>query len=191
MRSILFAATLFFTTAALADDHAEAVEKPSISASRTVTVGATVQAIDHETREVTLAAASGDTLTFVASPEVRNLAQVEAGDRVLAEVSEEVTIDVYANPEGIEPGMGEFAAAARAEIGEMPGGGIMDTVVITAVVEAIDLEANTFALRGPEGNVREFAARNPDNLRRADVGDLVVITITQAVGVVVEHPASD
>jgi hypothetical protein len=58
------------------------------------------------------------------------------------------------------------------------------------VVEEFDLEANTFKLRGPEGNVREFAARNPENLEKADVGDLVVITVTTAFGILVEHPDS-
>lgn len=185
------AATLLCTPLALADGHESGGDKPSISASRTLTLGATVEAIDHETREVTLKGPSGETVTTTASPDVRNLAQVEVGDQVLAEIYEEVTIDVFANPDGIEPGAGEFAAAARAEEGAMPGGAVTDTVVITAVVEEINLEANTFKLRGPEGNIREFAARNPDNLRRAEVGDLVVITITQAMGIMVERPAGE
>ncbi len=173
---------------AFADGHADK-DKPSLSASRTMTMGATVEAINHETREVTLKGAEGDMVTITASPDVRNLAQVEAGDLVLAEIHEEVTIEVFANPEGVQPGAGEVAAAARAELGEMPGGAVMDTVVITAVVEEINLEANTFKLRGPEGNVKEFAARDPENLKRADVGDLVVITVTQAMGIIVERPA--
>lgn len=179
---------LLCTQLAFADGH-EKEEKPSLSASRTMTMGATVEAIDHETREVTLKGPEGNMVTITASPDVRNLAQVEVGDLVLAEVYEEVTIEVFDNPEGIEPGAGEMAAAARAEEGAMPGGAVMDTVVITAVVEEINLEANTFKLRGPEGNVREFTARNPDNLRRAAVGDLVVITVTQAMGIIVERPA--
>ena len=45
--------------------------------------------------------------------EVRNLAQVEVGDLVLAQLHEEVSIDVYANPEGLEP----------VRQGGLPGGG--------------------------------------------------------------------
>lgn len=180
----------FAATTALADGHG-ATEKPSMSASRTLTMGAMVEAIDQETREVTLKGPEGEVVTITASPDVRNLSQIEAGDSVLAEVYEEVTIQVFANPDGLEPDAGEFMAEARAAEGEMPGGAVMDTVVITAVVEEINLETNTFKLRGPEGNVREFAARNPDNLRRAEVGDLVVITITQAMGIIVERPATE
>lgn len=169
----------------------EAADKPAFSASRAVTVGAEVVAIDHETREVTLEADDGTTATITASPDVRNLDQVQVGDSVLAEVYEEVSIDVFDNPEGVEPGYGDLVAGEAAEEGEKPGAMVMDTVVITAVVEGIDLEAGTFALRGPEGNVKEFEAANPDNLRRASVGDLVVMTITQAMGILVETPAGD
>jgi hypothetical protein len=174
----------------MADGHGKA-DKPSMAASRTMTMSAMVEAIDQETREVTLKGSSGEMVTITASPDVRNLAQVEVGDRVLAEVYEEVTIQVMDNPDGIEPGAGEFGAAGRAEEGQMPGGAIMDTVVITAVVEEINLENNTYTLRGPQGNIREFVARDPANLKKAAVGDLVVITITQAMGVLVEHPSGE
>ena len=85
---------------AFADGHATE-DKPSFSASRTMTMGATVEAIDQETREVTLKGAEGNVVTITASPDVRNLAQVDVGDLVLAEVYEEVTIEVFANPEGV------------------------------------------------------------------------------------------
>ncbi len=174
---------------AWAGEHEASADKPSISASRTITVGAEVTAIDHETRQVTLTGGDGESFSFTASEHVRNLSQVEVGDLVLAEVHEEITISVHAGVEGYEPSAGELMATGRAEEGAMPGGAAMDTLVITAVVEEINLENNTFKLRGPEGNVREFVARNPENLRRSEVGDLVVITITQAVGIMVERPA--
>ena len=182
--------TLAAAPAVMADGH-EKMEKPAMAASRTMTMSATVEAINQETREVTLKGSSGEVVTITASPDVRNLAQVEAGDRVLAEVYEEVTIEVMANSEGMEPGVGELGATARAEEGQRPGGALMDTLVITAVVEEINLENNTYKLRGPQGNIREFVARDPENLKKADVGDLVVITITQAMGVLVEQPSSE
>jgi hypothetical protein len=50
---------------------------------------------------------------------------------------------------------------------------------------------NTFKLKGPDGTVNEYVARNPDNLKRAAVGDLVVITVTAAVAVTVEEQPAD
>jgi hypothetical protein len=57
---------------------------------------------------------------------------------------------------------------------------------VIATVEEINLEANTFKLKGPDGTVTEYLARNPDNLRRSEVGDLVIITVSEAVAISVE-----
>jgi hypothetical protein len=81
-------------------------------------------------------------------------------------------------------------AVASAAEGDKPGVVMADVEVITATVEAIDLEAGTFSLKGPEGNVMEFEARNPENLKKASVGDLVVFELDRAVSLVVEAPAT-
>ena len=74
----------------------------------------------------------------------------------------------------------------------MPGVAAMETAVIAATVEDINLEDNTFKLKMPDGSVNQYTAMNPDNLRRADVGDLVVITMTEAMAITVEEqPAAE
>ena len=169
----------------IADGHET---RPSISANRTVTFSAEVVAIDHETRAVTLSSDEGQTVTFTARDEVRNLAQVEAGDRVFAEMYEEVSISVHANPNQLQPASSEVKAMERTEAGQMPGAAAMDTVVISAVVEDINIENNTFKLKMSDGTVNEFVAQDPENLKRSKVGDLVIIGITQAFGIVVQRP---
>ena len=81
----------------------------------------------------------------------------------------------------------ELGIIERTAEGEMPGAAIIEAQFVTAVVEAIDLEANTFKLRGPDGTIQEYTARDPDNLRRSEVGDLVMITITESVAISVEE----
>jgi hypothetical protein len=73
----------------------------------------------------------------------------------------------------------------------MPGMAAMDATVITAVVEEINLAANTFKLRGPSGEIKEYEARDPENLKKAAVGDLVVITYTEAVALSVEKASQE
>jgi hypothetical protein len=175
--------------AAHADNHA-AVTKPTFSASRTIAVSAEVVSIDLESRQVTLRNRAGEEFSIVVGEEARNLAEVAPGDQVLGELVEEVNVKVFDNPEGLDPGAGQMMTEGRAKEGSMPGGVLIDEAVITAVVDQIDLERNTFRLRGPAGNVREFTAKNPENLRRAAVGDLVVITVSRAVGVVVKRPTA-
>ena len=175
---------IFGTTAGAADELAMD-EKPSFFASQSVKVTAVVEAIDLETRVVTLRRPQGDTVTFTASDEARNLDQVFVGDIVNAEYEEILSIEVVAN-DGTEPEKLEIGGMARTAKGEMPGLAAFDAQQVIATVEEINLEANTFKLKGPDGTVNEYVARNPDNLRRSEVGDLVIITTSQAVAFSVE-----
>ena len=95
---------------------------------------------------------------------------------------------MYANPNNLQPVTAEIAAAERAKANEMPGAAVMDTVVISAVVEDINIENNTFKLKMSDGMVTEFVAQDPENLKRTKVGDLVIIGVSQAFGIVVERP---
>ncbi len=187
MKSITTVALLVFApllTVAWAQD-AE-TERPSMSTSRSVTVSAVVEAIDHETRVVTVRKDDGDELTFMAGDEVRNLDQVAVGDIVRAEYVETLSIEVIANP-GVAPDSASATAVARTEEGQMPGLAAMEQAVMTAVVEEINLENNTFKLREPDGLVRMYVARVPENLQRTEVGDLVVMSVTNTVAIVVEE----
>ncbi len=179
--------TLCFLTAGVcAAEESQEMVRPSFSASQSMTVTAVVEAIDHETRVVTVRPEDGEPITFTASEEARNLDQVEVGDILVAEYEETISIEVLAN-DGMQAEAASASAMARTEKGQMPGVAAMDATVITATVEEINLEKNTFKLKGPDGTINEYAARNPENLRRSKVGDLVVITATTAVAITVEE----
>lgn len=177
---------LGFSLSAWAGEEAGEMERPSMYVSQAAIVTAVVTAIDHETRVVTVQKEDGESLTFTASEEARNLGQVVVGDVLVAEYEETLSIQVMPN-EGLEPDVAMADAVARSEEGEMPGVAAMEATVITATVEDINVEANTFKLKYADGSVNEYVARNPDNLKRSKVGDLVVITATSAVALVVEH----
>jgi len=181
-----------FATFVLAEHHEEAamMDKPSFYASQSAVVTAKVTAIDHETRVVTVVRTDGEEITFTASEEARNLDQVSVGDILTAQYETTVSIEVIAH-DGMEPDAAMASALARTEKGRMPGIAAMDAMVIVAKVEEINLEMNTFKLKGPDGEVNEYVARNPDNLRRSEVGDLVVITTTEAVAITVEEQAAE
>jgi len=182
----LFVASTF----AWAAEDASMMDKPKFAASQSMVVSALVEAVDHETRVVTLRKSDGEEVTFTAGDEVRNLAQVSVGDHLIAEYVETVSIEVMA-ADGLEADAAEVAAMARAEEGEMPGFAAMDAIVVTATVEEINIELNTFKLKGPDGVISEYTARNPQNLKRSAVGDLVVMTVTSAVAIVVEEKLAE
>ena len=180
--------TSSFAASVWADDSDAA--KISMSTSQTVMLTATVDAINHETREVTLRGPEGRTLDIVASEDARNLGQVKVGDVLNIEYEQGMSIEVFA-ADGAEAGAGEFTAAGRSEEGEMPALAAIDALVVTAIVEEINLEANTFKLKGPSGLVKEFEARDPENLKKASVGDLVVITYTEAIAISVASTTAE
>ena len=178
---------LFLSCAAVsAADEQAAMDKPYIYTSTTQQITAVVEAINHETREVTVKKPDGEIVTFTASEEARNLDQVSVGNLLHVKYVQSMSIEVVAN-EGFEPAAGGVATVARSEKGEMPGMVAIDSQIVTATVEEINLEANTFKLKGPAGNINEFTARDPENLKRAAVGDLVIITTTEAMAISVEE----
>jgi hypothetical protein len=190
MKPLVLAAALILPLSAWSGDEQQVAEKPSISATETVQLSAVVEAIDLETRQVTLRGPEGNSRTITVREDARNLDQVNPGDTVNVEYMQNLTIEVFAN-DGMKPGAGSLSAVQRAKEGEMPGMAAMDTSIVTATVEAIDIEANTFKLKWPEGVVNEYVARDPENLKKAAVGDLVVVTYTEAIAIVVEQTASE
>lgn len=164
--------------------------KPSFSASQSTTVTARVEAINHETREVTLLLADGQLFTSRVSDEARNLGQVSVGDMVYAHYTESISIRVVEN-DGVEPGNLVQEDLARTAEGKMPGVAATESSVTTAIVEDINVEDNTFKLREADGEIRQYRALNPDNLRRAEVGDKVITTVTTSVVVTVDKQPAE
>ncbi len=161
--------------------------KPTFKKSDLVTVKATVEAIDLATRMVTLKGPKGNTFTFKAGEQVRNLPQVKVGDVVVAKYYESIAVDVK-KPGQATPGMTAEQVAGRAKPGEMPAGVVANQVTITATVTAIDAKKPSVTLKGPEGNVKEVKIKDPKKLENVKVGDLVVITYTEALAISVHKP---
>ena len=173
-------ALLLFVAGIACADHHEAAMKAALFSSQTATMEATVEAIDHDTRLVTLRRPDGTSVTFTPSPEVRNLAEVSVGDVLHVEYSQNISIQL-ADIEGIAPAAGEMSAVARSEEGQMPAMIAVDSAIMIAKVVAIDLEHQTYKLEFVDGSVNEYVAMNPDNLKMAAIGDMVAVEVTESV----------
>lgn len=150
-----------------------------------VSATAVVKKIDLKTRKVTLERADGSHITIVAGDAVRNLDQVKVGDTVTAGFYESVAYAVK-KPGDAAPGTVMAEEAARAKPGEKPGAAGARVTTVTAKITGIDKAAGTVTLEGPDGESTTVKARDPKNLERVTVGDLVEITLTEAVAVSVE-----
>ena len=180
LKLILLITALIFSLSLQAGEEVAATEKPSFSATRTLQVTTVVDAVDREARTVTLKGPEGNTRTIKARDDSNNIDQIVVGDLVNVEFVQHMSIEVFAN-DGMEPGSGTMAATAVNKEGETPGGMEMITSVTTATVEDINIEANTFKLKWPGGEIKEYEAQDPENLKKAEVGDLVVTTYTEAI----------
>jgi len=162
-----------------------AAEPPSWQTATVVEEKATVQAIDQSTRMVTLKGPQGNSVTFKASDEVRNLAQVKVGDEVKFAYYESVAVRVLKAGEAFPP-PSESAAMARAKPGEKPAGVIGAETVVNATITAIDKKAKTATLKGENGKSVTVTPLRPEKLDEVKVGDRIVITYTEAVAISVE-----
>lgn len=88
------AVTAFAESANDQEQVTPVTEKLSFSASQSGTETATVEAINHETREVTLRRQDGTTTSIVVSEDARNLDQVQVTDVVVAHILQNLEIKV-------------------------------------------------------------------------------------------------
>jgi hypothetical protein len=185
--SIIITTLMSALLLACAQNGQKPADKPGITASELVKVSATVEAIDHAARIVTLRGPQGNLTTLEVSEEARNLDQVEVGDTVEAEYYESVALFVQA-AEG-EPGAEVTSAAARTPKGDKPGMGVTDTVTLTATVAAIDYETRMITLQGPEGNtVTTRVDESATRFNEVKQGDQVVVRYTRAFAITVREP---
>jgi uncharacterized OB-fold protein len=153
--------------------------------SAEITVTATVVKIDAKERLVTLRGPDGATETVRVGDDVRNLAQVKAGDEVVATYLQSVAFEV------VKPGEAKLGATAkegagRAELGERPGAVAARVVTIVADIAKLDRKNGQAVLRGPKGETMTVNVQNPENFDKVKVGDRVEITLTEAIAIDVQ-----
>jgi hypothetical protein len=162
--------------------------KPGHFEQQTQTITATVEAVDPQTRMVTLGGEDGGAMRFRAGEHVRNLERVKVGDRVALDYYESVAIQVQPPGDAVNE---VRTASESAKPGETPGGTVGQHTTRTATVERLDKKNSTATLRGPGGKVQTISVRDPKNLQNVNVGDRVVITYTERLAVAVRPaPAS-
>jgi hypothetical protein len=157
------------------------------SVAREQQVVATVESVNQGTREVVLRGPEGNRVTVTAGPEVRNLAQVRPGDRVVVTYGQALAVAMA--PPGTEQPVQVTAGAAGAQPGQSPAGVAGQQVRARVRVVAVNPETAWVTFVGPRGVQRMVTPRDPgmaDFARRLRPGDDVDLTYTEAVAVRVE-----
>ena len=156
------------------------------------TATATVEAINQETRQVTLRDdVDGTVFSVTAGPEVRNLAQVAAGDRVQIDYYQSLAVNMADPADTGEPAAA--AVAVRAPDGAEPGALAATSTSLVVTLISYDRSSGLATFRTPDGLTRRTVV--PPNLRTfaesRSPGARVLVTMTEALAVSVsEVPAT-
>jgi hypothetical protein len=157
-------------------------QKP-VSMSDVVTETLTVEAIDRESRVVTLKDKNGVTDDIVCGPEVQRFDALKVGDRVTFRFHESV---VTALRHAGAPAKPADTTAVTRTPGTAPGGTIARQMTAIVNIQALDPKVPSVSIRTQDGNLMSFKVQNAKNLEGYKVGDRVEVTYTQALAVSVE-----
>jgi hypothetical protein len=176
-----------FVAVGKAEAKKKKANKPGAVIVDVVAVEATVEAIDYDKRVITLKGPEGNTRAFKVKKRVKNFDQIKAGDKVKAEYIESTA--VFVRKSDAPAGADEMSEVSVAPKGKKPGVLAVDTVEVTAKVEAIDYKKKTISLKGPEGNTKTFAVGSRvKNFKKIKAGDDVVLRHTEAIAISVVKP---
>ena len=189
-RNAMYILTGILTSLAAAANAAETmVDKPARVVSTMVKLGAIVEAVDKQTRELKLLDAQGNRFTVVADDAVRNFDQIEPRDRIIVEYLESVAVVIA--PAGSEPPVGDLDLLTVAPAGDKPGMSNVETRLVMATVQGINAADRLVTLETEDGNLRTIKVSEDAPLDSVDVGDQVRVRITTAIAVAVVTPDAD
>ena len=129
------------------------------TAQRTKQLVATVESVDMTTQQVTLRAADGTKGIFVAGPEVGNLAQVRAGDKVTITYQEAIAVRMA--PAGTIAPQAGVINVDRAALGQMPGAAISSVLTGRVTVVSAAPAGNSVTFIGQDGMTHTAEVRDP------------------------------
>lgn len=160
----------------------------SAKATQTAKTTATVVGIVADTRTVSLKRSDGRIVEVHAGDEVRNFDKINVGDKVTAEYTQALSLDLKKGGSGIRE-RSESSDMTRAPVGAQPSGTVGRQVTILADVVAVKSKDKLVTLRGPKGYLVDLKVQDPEQLNRVKKGDQVQAVYEEALAVSVE-PAS-
>ena len=187
------AAAVAFPLAAQQAAPAAAPAAPKVmdaaGAADITTVTAKIEAVDQANRLVTLKGPMGKVVTLKVGPEVKNLAQVKAGDELVVKYAEAVSVKLEKNVEG-RSATTTTTGPVSAPAGAMPKGGMATQTTIVANVQSVDAKKQEVLLEGPGGRFVEVKVKDPAVFASIKANDKVAVTYTEAIVMEVVAPAA-
>jgi len=153
------------------------------------TVSATIQAINLETREVTLKGPQGNVFTVTADPAIMRLNEFKAGDDIVLDYSVSVASEIRPPTEAEKANpLVVTEHASRSEPGHAPRVDAYRIIEVVATVEGLDRPTQTATLKGPRGNYVLVKVKDPAKLLVPHIGDTVFVVYSESIALRLEKP---
>jgi Cu/Ag efflux protein CusF len=159
-------------------------QKP-VTESAVAEVTATIEAIDHANRVITLKDKDGNTETIMAGPQLKRFDELKVGQKVTFRYHESVVFQIRKPGEAAAPTAAGQETLVRGE-GAKPSATVSRQDTATVTVKSIDLATPAVTVATGDGHLLSMKVNDKKNLDGVKVGDRVEITYTQALAIAVK-----
>ena len=144
--------------------------------TESVTVKATIEAIDQTSKRVTLKGEKGNYVEVDGSAMPR-FSELKVGDVVTATYSESLAVHVRKPGEPAPPAGSDTVTRREGA----PGASAARQRTVTVTIQDINPKTPSVTIKTADGRVLTFRVENPKNLEKVKVGDTVDVTYTQGL----------
>ena len=155
-------------------------------ASTPVTLTATIEAIDTATRVVTLKGPNGNSIDVKAPDQMQGFDTLKVGDVVSATYFEAVAVRIR-KPGDPAPSSEAMTTVMRKD--RTPGSETRREQTLSVAIEAVDKDAKSIRVKGPEGRTMTLAVEDATQLENLKAGDTVDITYVESLMVKIARQA--
>lgn len=177
--------------AGLLSTQAKAQPAPVPTAiQQTVTAVAVVESVDYKTRQVLLTPPSGQPVTIVAGPNVRNLDKVKPGDQLVLTLQQAIAVQL-GKPGATLPPPSAEGGAMRAAKGQLPAGAAYTLVDVHVHITAVNAATHQVSFTRADGSSGKVTVKNPALQHFAaglKPGDNVELQYLQTMSIQVQKP---
>jgi hypothetical protein len=160
---------------------------PAVGEEVLLTLTATIEALNLETREITVKGPAGNLYTFPVDPAVKRLAEFKVGDAIVLDYYASLAAELRAPTEAekAEP-LAILKDAGKTDATAAPKAGAYRIIRAVVTIEGLDSLTGTATVKGPRGNYVAIKVRDPAVLPKLHLGETVVVVYTEAFAVRLE-----
>lgn len=166
--------------------HEPTDAKPAGHEQTLTELRAVVTGVDQQHRLLALRSDDGSSVVIPVSEVFRDFGKLRVGDAVVVSHTQAIAWQVKPSDKGA-PSVTERETLSNPRPGEEPGGAVEHAITITTTITAFDVANGTVTLAGSQGRSQTVKVRNPADLERIRVGDLVDITFTEVRAIAIRQ----